>query len=482
MTRPNLLVIMSDQHNPHVLGCAGDPHVRTPSLDRMAAGGVCFDNTYCAGPLCVPSRMSFVTGLFPHDLEIWTNHGVLPSNVPTFAHALSLADCQTTLCGRMHFNGPDQNHGFERRLAGDVSGAAEAGPKGLFEGVWNRTGCGQTYRSLLPDAVGTGQASYAAYDAMVTERARQFLREEVEAPFCLVVGFLLPHNPYVCPQDLFEEYMDKLPQLSVELPADEHPAVQALRATRGTGDITPEMTRRARAAYYGLATLMDRNIGRVLDALDEAGLADSTAVVYTTDHGEMAGEHGLWWKDSFYEGSVRVPMIWSWPGRFREGHRVDAVTSLLDIAPTLLELGGAEPLPGQRGHSLTGFLDAERQPGSWPDTAYAETCAHGQRPARMLRTGRWKLNVYHGHHAPQLFDLQADPGEATDLGSDEALRGVREELTARACDGWSGADVERREALNRQRADLTKRWRSDRGVRDSELWHMPAGCNHRDDG
>jgi len=482
MNRPNVLIIMSDQHNPHLMAHAGDAYVRTPGLDRLAESGVSFSNAYCAAPLCVPSRMAFMTGQYPTDLQIWTNGGIL-SNVPTFAHQLSLAGWETTLCGRMHFNGPDQHHGFERRLVGDVSGALRRLTSGLFEGVWAHAGCGQSYEGLCDNAVGPGQATYSAYDADVTARACAYIRSHPGGgePFCLVVGLLLPHNPYVCPKALFEEYMDKLPAAERvgAFPEGEHPAVLSLRRFRGTDRITPDQARRARAAYYGLVTRMDENIGRIMDSLDEKGLTEETVVVYTSDHGELNGEHGLWWKDSFYEGSVGVPMIWSRPGHFRTNHCADAVVSLLDVGPTLSELVGAEPLPGARGRSLIPWLEIGSEVGDWPDTAFAETYARGQRPARMIRSGRWKLNAYHGYAHPQVFDVAADPDEANDLGAHPDYADVRDMLMSRVMTGWSGDWIERRVQQRLAEQDVLKRWAAEKQIRDSERWTMREGMNVR---
>ena len=488
MNQPNFLVIISDQHNPHLMGHVGAEHIRTPSLDRLAGAGTSFENAYCPAPLCVPCRMAFMTGQYPSDLQIWTNEGVLGSQVPTFAHQLSLAGWETTLCGRMHFNGLDQHHGFERRLVGDVSGACHPAPDGHFGNVWSPAGCGQQYTGLLDDAVGPGQATYAAYDADVTSRACTLLRgraqgEGAERPFCLVVGMLLPHNPYVCPRPLFEEYMDALPPLEAvgAMPVGEHAAVRALREFRGADRITPEQARRARAAYFGLITLMDENIGRILDALSEEGLDDSTAVAYASDHGDLAGEHGLWWKDCLYDGSARVPMIWSWPRQFRTDSWDGAVVSLVDIGLTLGDLAGAEPLPGSRGYSLRHLLTPGGAAEEWPDVAFAETCAAGQRPARMIRAGRWKLSSYHGYEHPQLFDMEADPGETRDLGTDPECAQVREELLTRVREGWSGDWVEQRTGQLSAERVLVREWAATHRVRESERWTMPSGANYRDE-
>ncbi len=487
MSKPNFLVIMSDQHNPHIMGCAHDPIVRTPNLDRLAGQGMLFSRNYCAGPLCVPSRMSFVTGRHPCDLRIWTNGGVLPSTTPTFAHCLNAAGYDTVLCGRMHFVGQDQNHGFGQRLLGDVSGAMRNGPKGeMFEGVWSNRGCGQNYQSLLDDAVGPGKATYEIYDEDVTARACGWLGERAvsgtDTPFCLVVGLLLPHNPYVCSRELFDEYVARLPAEPPPRPEPgEHPAVQALKAAREPGRVTPEQARRAKAAYYGLVTTLDRGVGRIVDTLRQSRLGPDTLVLYTSDHGDLCGEHALWWKDSFYEGSVRVPMIWSCPGTIPAGTSSPAVTSLLDVGATLADFAGVEPTPGNRGHSLRTLLTTGKTPNDWPHTAFAETLANGQRPARMFCSGRWKLNVYHGYDTVQLFDLEADPDEQHDRGTDPACREIRESLLARATEEWDGAGVERTHGMEQARSALVQGTGRLRGDGISEQWLFPAGGNVRED-
>lgn len=480
MSRPNFLLFMSDQHNPHILRCAGDPIVRTPHLDRLAAEGIRFGHTYCAEPLCVPSRMTFLTSQHPSDIQVWTNACVLPSDVPTFAHLLSLAGYETVLCGRMHFVGPDQHHGFHRRLVGDVSGAMEAHGH-LFEGKIPTSTTGQTAATM--EAIGPGRHTYMAYDESVTERACRYLlerdRESPENPFCLVVGYLLPHCPYICPKALFDEYRDQvtLPEVPPGYLEALHPAMRQWRAFRGVEHITPEQARTARAAYYGLVTLLDRNVGQVMAALASTRFAKETLVCYTSDHGDMAGELGMWWKDSFYEGSAGVPMIWWGPQRFRAGAVVDSVTSLLDIAPTLLDLGGADPLPHARGTTLRAFLEPGGNPICWPNVAFAETCARGQRPARMIRSGPWKLNVYHGYEDPQLFHLPSDPQEVHDLGRHPEHQVIREVLFAQVCRGWCGQQVEDRLSRRQVGREVVRRWQARVGTGESERWRIPTGCN-----
>ena len=444
---PNVLVLLSDQHSPHVLGCAGDPVVATPHLDRLAAGGVRFGSAYCQAPLCVPSRMSFLTGQQPSALGVWTNACFLASDVPTFAHALGAAGYETVLCGRMHFRGPDQRHGFLRRTVGDVIGSHAGGPGPDFGSV-PVSAAGQGRGSV--EYAGPGRISYQAYDddvvAATIAELRARARRPDAPPFCLVAGFVLPHCPYICPPDLYAHYLDRVdvPALPPGYLDRLHPAMRLWRERRGVDELSAAQVRHARAAYYGLVTRLDRNVGRILDALGAAGLAGNTVVVYTSDHGEMAGEHGLWWKSNLYEGAAGVPLIVSWPGRFAAGRAVAAVTSLVDVAPTLTELTGAPPLPAATGRSLVPWLTAGAGgPPDWPEEAFAEVVPGlGSPLARMVRRGRWKLILHEGYAAPQLFDLRRDPDELIDRGSDPACAAVREELLALARRDWSGARIE----------------------------------------
>ena len=482
--RPNLLVIMSDQHNPHVMGCAGHKVAQTPHLDALAREGVLFRQNHCSAPLCVPSRMGFMTGQHPSHIQVWTNGCLLDADVPTFAHSLSLAGYETVLCGRMHFVGRDQHRGFERRLVGDVSGAMRRTGH-LFEGKIPQAACGQQVAGIGPDAVGPGHSAYFVYDQHVTRRAVELIRERDRAgadrPLALVVGLLCPHNPFVCPKPLFDRYMDQVPEPDTPTgcPASLHPALLKLWLARGIDRITPEMHRRARAAYYGLVSSLDGFVGEILAALRATAFGRDTAVCYTSDHGEMAGEHGMWWKENFYSGAVSVPMIWSHPDRFRKGATVDQVTSLLDIAPTLLSLAGAQPLPNPGGHSLEPLLLPNADASAWPNEAFAETYAihSDQCPARMIRRGRWKLNVYHGYEAVQLFDLEADPGERRDLAANPAHAQVRDELIARVRQDWCPDVIERIVATHRVGRGITRQWRQKVKVGESEVWTPPEHRN-----
>lgn len=480
-SQPNILLVMSDQHSPHFLGCAGDSPARTPSLDRLAARGVRFDSAYCANPLCVPSRMTFLTCRHSSDIRVWCNQDILASDIPTFAHALTGAGYDTILCGRMHFRGPDQRHGYQRRIIGDVHVKLDHIPV-------NTTG--QHAEGVR--TAGPGRTAYQAYDEAVVRRSCEFLEEldrnPSDRPFFLTVGSVLPHCPYIAPKRLFDEYYEQIeaPALPEGYVEGLHPAVRRWREVRAVDTLTDEQVRVARAAYCGLVTYFDELLGQILDTLDGTRLAENTIVVYTSDHGDMAGEHRMWWKSNLYEGSVKVPLIISWPGHFDEGRTVDAPCSLLDIGPTLLEIARGDPMPNVRGSCLCGFLRGaaeippQAQVGSHAVLAEFGSRVRGDMPARMVRRGPWKLNHYHSYDRPQLFNLQEDPGEWRDVGADPAHADVREELLAEVLQGWSGEDIIRWEDGHAQdRAVLTAFERHARIPKDDppDRWTAPDGCN-----
>ncbi|MGH2355984.1 MAG: sulfatase-like hydrolase/transferase, partial [Chloroflexota bacterium] len=366
--RPNILHLLSDQHSPYVLGCYGDAVVHTPHLDGLAARGAVFDAAYCPSPICVPSRMSMLTGRHPYQNECWTNSQILDSGIPTFAHALGAAGYRTALIGRMHSLGPDQLRGYSERLVGDHSPNFEGNPsprRGLLDGT-----AGPARVSLTNS--GAGQGGYQVHDEYVTAAAVDWLnRLGIEkrsvgagAPFLLTVGFMVPHQPFVARREEFERYRGRVPlPRHPRAPERDHPYFQWWRQRTGIEEVTEEEMIRCRTAYWALVDRLDAMIGQIIGALEENGLAENTLIVYTTDHGEQAGEHGLWWKQTFYEASARVPLIMAWPGVIPAGQHCRRVVSALDVTATLLDAAGTPPLPRQEGRSLLGLLEMPPEVG-----------------------------------------------------------------------------------------------------------------------
>jgi choline-sulfatase len=497
--RPNILHLLSDQHSPFVAGCFGDPVVQTPTIDRLAAGGTVMDAVYCPSPICVPSRMSMLTGRHPYQNRCWTNSHILDSGLPTFAHALGAAGYRTCLVGRMHSLGPDQLRGYSERLVGDHSPNYEgnpAPPRGVLDGT-----AGPARVSLARS--GPGQGGYQVHDEVVAATTVDWLnRRGVErrsappghtpAPFLLSVGFMLPHQPFVARRAEYERYRGRVPLPRNPQPPD-HPYFRWWRARTGIEDVSEDEVRRSRTAYWALVDRLDAMIGHILRALEENGFAEDTLIVYTADHGEQAGEHGLWWKQTFYEASARVPAILSWPGVIPAGRHSPRVASALDLTATILDVAGAPALPGLAGRSVLALLDAPADalppptagvprpsPAAWEDVAFSEFCVEAGWYQRMIRSGPWKLNHYHGHPA-QLFNLEDDPAEVHDLAASRTSDAVRRDLTARVLDGWDADDIARVCAEKETRASVLRAWARATHPRDDYRWNLTTEMNYLDD-
>jgi choline-sulfatase len=476
--KPNFVVIMSDQHNPHVMGCSGDAVVRTPNLDRLARRGVRFASNYCTFPVCVPARLSFLSSRPCSDIGAWDNSDALGSQVPTFAHALTLAGYDTVLCGRMHLHDPHSQVGFTDRIAGDLLSAyGPTDPKELLGGLPFGTA------AHVPTALkfsGPGRTTYQAFDDYVTDVALNYIRDRAreegksDRPVCLVVGFVLPHCPFICPRDLFDEYYQQvqMPPLPEGYRDSLHPAVLEYRRRMGMDLPSAEEARTARAAYYGMVTYLDRNIGRLLDALEAASHWRNAIIIYTSDHGDMAGEHAMWMKTCFYEGSVAVPLLFAGPG-IAATRNVTAVTSLMDIGPTLIDLAGGEALPDVAGRSLAGFLNGKAAVRDWPDEVIAENAAGNF--SRMIRRGDWKLSYFENHDQPQLFNLAEDPQEFHDRANDPDCADIVRLLKSRVLENWSPDQWRAQRARRSGMAAVVRKWAAAIQPRDPYLWVAPEG-------
>ena len=455
--RPNILVIMSDQHSKHVLGCYGNEIMRTPHLDRLASEGMRFSNAYCASPVCCPSRMSFMTGRAPSRNLVWNNHQILNSAIPTWAHVLGIAGYETSLLGRMHFEGHDQYHGFENRPIGEMFSVSP----GTFRE--EKYPSGQTRRVM--ELSGRGTTTYQWMDERITEAACGYLRDRKRSgrPFAAVVGYVLPHCPFIAPAELFDYYHERVDPPEVE--SDQPAMTRWYRKSRGIDQPLPvERTRIARAAYFALCEHIDRLAGVVLDCLEDAGLAENTLVIYASDHGEMAGEHGCWTKNTYYEGSAGVPMIARLPGTIPSGTTSDAVCNLMDLGPTFADVANAGDLPDWDGRSLWPVLCSGEGEG-WVHETFSEVVDAAVRPpvpSRMIRSGRWKLWVDQEIPGEKpnvaLFDLVNDPGETRDLAGCPGHAETRNRLLNRVLHGWD-PDTVRQASMDRWKDyQMIARW------------------------
>lgn len=492
--RPNLLYIHSDQHSPYVAGCYGDPLVETPHLDALAARGVVFDNTYCPSPICVPSRMSMLSGRYPCDNQVWTNSHILDSGIPTLAHAMGAGGYRPALVGRMHSVGPDQLRGYAERLVGD-HGPNQPGGTGVDHGQLAGTaGPGRVSLRLS----GHGQSAYQVHDEDVAAATVDYLNRlgvakragQAAEPFSLSVGFMLPHQPFVARLQDYRYYYENIapPQTPEPFGDHLHPHIKCWRQACDIEKVSAEETRRARAAYWALVHCLDALIGQIAAALRENDLEDNTLVLYTSDHGEQVGEHGLWWKQTFYEDSVKVPAILAWPGHLPAGTRCDRVISSLDLNATMLDAMACPALPNSRGRSLLPLL-TDPQNADWDDVAFSEFCqdaagAGGPFPQegifqRMIRRGRWKLNYYHGQPC-QLFDLQADPRECCDLAADPAHRETLATLKAEVLAGWDPEWIAARLAALRADRSILAAWGRTVQPPDQCRWKLDPAMDYLD--
>ena len=455
--RPNILLIMTDEHAPMYSSAYGHSLVKSPNMDQLAEEGVTFDAAYCNSPLCLPSRMSFMTGRYIHKIRAYDNASPLPSDTPTWAHMLRAAGYDVVLSGKQHFCGPDQLHGFRGQLARDLH--AELWTKGgVLKGTadWGKgtPAAAKPWGGIAQ--AGPGTTTEIEVDDLVEERALAYVRDPArkDQPWALNASFIAPHFPLVVPEHFFNLYpLDEidLPEIPEGHLENQHPVHQRMRAMFGAVEFPEEQVRRARAGYYGLITYFDEKIGRLLQALEETGQRDNTVIVHFSDHGEMNGEHGMWRKSSMYEASVRVPLQISWPGEIAGGRRVGEVVSLVDMVAMVVELAGAESVAPLDGESVLRLVRGED--ANWKDEAFSEYLAHGvQRPVGMLRKGRYKLN-YNLGDAPELYDIEADPNEFVDLAGSEEHSETLAVMQARLLAEWDPVLIEE-QVLRSQRERL----------------------------
>lgn len=479
MKQPHILFIQSDQHNPFICGYAGNSLVDTPHLDRLADDGIVFENCYCNSPLCVPSRSSMLSGLLPTHTGVYNNFQYLRSDYATFATTLAIAGYDTVLCGRMHFTGYDQRHGFEKRLVGDLNPSFPREKQRQQELYGPLAGTPDQSRVCI-DKSGAGSSAMLCFDRSVADAACDYLRSrDDERQLFMLVGFGNPHCPFVAPEELFRKYnrllQDAEPE-TAEAFEDLHPAIQQFIKLRGIEHVSPAELHRVKAAYYANVEYLDSLIGEVISCARET-LGEDIVIIYLSDHGECLGSHGMFWKSNFYEESAHVPLIVSAPGRFAAGQRRSQVVSLLDIAPTLCDLGQAPHLPKKDGDSLLPLLAGE----TWDREDIAISILadiKGDLPSAMIRLGRYKLFKYCTIDLPLLFDLENDPRELHNLAADPAYRELTEKLLDRLHEYWN--EDEALEALDQglRQTDLLRRWAKATQPGAYEEWPGYDGMNY----
>ena len=426
--QPNIVVVMADQLAPQFTGTYGHGIVRTPHLDALAARGTRFDAAYCGSPLCAPSRASFMTGMLPSRIGAFDNAAELPSSIPTFAHHLRNAGYRTCLSGKMHFVGADQLHGFEERLTTDVYPADHA-----WTPDWENPDerIDKWYHNM--DSVleaGTAATTFQIeYDDEVAFLARRRIFEFAmtgASPFCMVVSFTHPHDPYVARPEWWDLYEGAEIDIPTGTVADDPHSKRIARGVEADRVVpTEDQIRRSRRAYFANVSYIDDKLGEIVRTLEEARLLDDTIIVFTADHGDMLGERGLWYKMSFFEHSARVPLVLAGPG-VRCG-AISEPCSLMDLLPTFVDIAASSEDVGSAPPALPETVDGR---SLWPlltgaladdpdgGEAIGEYCAEcASHPLMMIRRGRWKY-VHCEADPAQLFDIAADPSESRNLATD----------------------------------------------------------------
>jgi len=461
MEQPNILFIMADQMSAKALSTYGHKVTKTPAIDRLAEEGIVFENAYCNSPLCGPSRLSMMSGLLPHKVGAYDNAPEFRASQPTLAHYLRLSGYLTCLSGKMHFAGPDQLHGYEERLTTDIYPSdfgwtpnwTEPEAKVAFQNMQNVIETGPCARSLQID-----------YDDDVTYQATRWLydraRDEVQRPFMLTVSFTSPHDPYVAEPKFWDIYRDEdidLPEVRAIEPdaMDAHSRRIYEHYSIGDATVTDDMLRRMRHGYYASISYIDSKVEALMNTLSKVGLADDTIVIFASDHGDMMGERGLYYKKTFFEWAVRVPLIVWAPERYKP-MRIEAPVSMLDLLPTFHELGGGkvEDILETDGLSLAGLLDGGVIE---PRTVASEFLAEGVfEPTFMLRDDRHKL-FYSETDPPLLFNLDNDPNERINLAGEALHQAKLDALAAIASKLWNARDIKKAIISDQNRRRLIDR-------------------------
>jgi choline-sulfatase len=445
--RPNILVIMVDQLAGTLFPDGPAAFLKAPNLKRLAERSLRFKNCYAASPLCAPARASFMSGQLPSRTRVYDNAAEFASDIPTYAHYLRRAGYQTVLSGKMHFVGPDQLHGFEERLTTDIY-PADFGWTPDYSRPNERI---DWWYHNLGSVTGAGSAEITnqlEYDDEVAFQATQklydFARRADARPWCLTVSFTHPHDPYVARRRYFELYegasaLDpRVAPIAFEA-MDPHSQRLCLASDFRRFAIEEQHVRRSRQAYFGNVSYIDEKVGELLDVLARCRMDEETVVVFVSDHGDMLGERGLWFKMNFFEGSCRVPLMIAAPS-LKPG-LVDSVVSAMDVAPTIADLAGVNVESVAPWSDGTSVLTTVRN-GNRSAPVLMEYAAEGSiAPLVAIREGVWKF-VSCTADPPLLFNLDHDPDELDNLASRPEFAPVAAAFAARIAHYWNVADFD----------------------------------------
>jgi len=444
--KPNILIIMVDQLNGTLFPDGPADWLHTPNLKKLAARSARFENCYTSSPLCAPARASFMSGQLPRRTRVYDNAAEFASDIPTYAHHLRRAGYYTCLSGKMHFVGPDQMHGFEDRLTTDIY-PADFGWTPDYRKPGERI---DWWYHNMGSVTGAGVAEISnqmEYDDNVAHEAKMKIYDLArgldDRPWALTVSFTHPHDPYVARRkywDLYEDCENLLPTVPAMEMADQDAHSQRIFKANDwlNFDITQDHIKRSRRAYFANISYLDDKIGEVLEALETTRQEEDTIILFCSDHGDMLGERGLWFKMCFYEGSARVPLMIAAP-QMQAGKITEPVSNV-DILPTLADLAGvdmSEIMPWTDGESIIPLAPAKgaSSPRSKPVLIeYAAEASYA--PLVCIREGDYKFN-YCELDPPQLFDLSKDPHELDNLAETDENAALVEKFTLKVRERWN---------------------------------------------
>ena len=442
---PNIVLIMADQLAPQFTGAYGHGVVKTPHIDALAKRGTRFDSAYCNAPLCAPSRFSFMSGQLITRIAAYDNASEFPASVPSFTHYLRQMGYRTCLSGKMHFVGPDQLHGFDERLTTDVYPADFS-----WTPDWELPDerIDKWYHNM--DSVkeaGVAETTFQLeYDEETAFFARrklfEFATEKVN-PFCLIASFIHPHDPYIARPEWWNLYDDKeidMPKTQLDFDAQDSFSKRLMTGIEASTVATSEeQVRAARRAYYANVSYFDSKVGLIIKTLEEIEEIDNTIVIVTSDHGDMLGERGLWYKMNFFEHSARVPLIMAGAGVLAGGV-IKNPCSLVDILPTMLDIAGTEGAkPPPLAQEIDGCsLWTRATSGKEEDSeAIGEYCAEmTSSPVVMIRRGDYKY-IHCDGDPPLMYNLKEDPDELRNLAEDKSHADLKAQFAIEVKNGWN---------------------------------------------
>lgn len=443
---PNILFLMTDEHRPDLAGFAGNPVVRTPNLDWLAKDSVIFENAYTPSPVCIPARQCLMSGQLPRTCGCEVFGDDLPPFYRTFARTFSENAYHTVCCGKLHHNGPDQMQGWQHRI-GNETRLTERFIENQDKEKLSRfrvsqadhrwTNAKEVLRAGVGHARNTANDEYTLLGALNAIEdifeSPYYDKQQTEQPLLLKASFVLPHYPYFCDENLFKYYLNRVPLFGKEQTLSGHPYLDTKHLEIGS-DVKLRDIQRTTAAYYAMIETADNYMGQILDKLREAGQdLDDWIIIFTSDHGEMLGEHGIWAKHKFYESSVRVPLFIRYPSRFKP-RRVTENVNLCDIYATLCDLCHLETPDNLDSRSLAGLMEGRSE--GWDNESVSQYL--GQ--YLMIKQDNLKYH-YYGEDMPEvLWDLEKDPGETTNLISDPDYEPVLERMRRRRAQLGFGPD------------------------------------------